>query len=95
MTDRKEYIEKLNARLKKWDSEIAKLETKAKQAKKESRLEYQNQLEKLQVKRQEAMSRLKDIREASEGAWQELKSGAEAAFHRMGEAMDNAMSMFK
>lgn len=95
MKERKEYIEKLNGQLKEWDRKIEDLEAKAKQAKQDARSDYQNQLQTLKGKRQEAASRINEIREASEDAWQELRSGAEAAFSRMGEAMDNAISMFK
>ena len=95
MSNRKEYIDKLSDQLKKWDNEIEKLEMKANQAKTGAKSDYQQHLEKLRSKREEAGNKIKEIREASDEAWQELKIGTEVAFETMKNAMDNAVSKFK
>ncbi len=95
MANRKEYIDKLTTQLEQWDNEIDKLEAKAEQARSDAKGDYQMQLQELQSKRREAENRIKEIREAGEGAWQELKSGTEEAFDTMKKALDNAMSRFK
>lgn len=95
MSNRKEYIDKLSNQLKMWDNEIEKIEMKANQAKTDVKSDYQQQLEKLNLKRQAVENKINEIRGASEDAWQELKNGAEDALNTMKEAMDSAMSKFK
>jgi chaperonin cofactor prefoldin len=68
---------------------------KANQAKTGAKSDYQQQLEKLRIKRQAASNKIKEIQQASEEAWQELKIGTEVAFETMKNAVDNAVSMFK
>ena len=51
MTTRHEYIEKLKNKLDEWDADIDELETKAKEATSELKIEVEDQLAALRVRR--------------------------------------------
>ena len=78
MQDKDAYIRKLHARMNKWNAEIDKLKATADMSAAESRIEFQNQLEKVQQKRKDAEKKLTEVREAGEGAWEDLKSADDA-----------------
>ena len=95
MTRKDEYVQKLHAKLDEWSAEIDKLQAKADKAGAESRIEYQNQIKNLQQRRREADKKLDELRSAGEGAWEDLKAGAELAWGAMEEAVKSARSKFK
>ena len=86
MEDKDAYIKKLNARLDEWNAERAKAE---------SRIEFQNQIENLHQRRREAEKKVAEVREAGEGAWEDLKSGVQGAWDAMEQALKSAGSRFK
>ena len=46
-------------------------------------------------KREKAHKKLTEVREAGEGAWEDLKSGVQSAWDSMEEALKSARSKFK
>ena len=88
------YVQKLHAKLDEWNSEIVKLKAKADKVEAESRLEYQKEIETLQKKSDEAEEKLAEVRQASEGAWEDLKSGIQNAWDSMEKALKSARSRF-
>ena len=95
MSQKDAYVQKLHAKIDEWNAEIDKLKAKADQAEAESRLAYQKEIENLQQRRKEVEERLTKVRHAGEGAWQDLKSGAQDAWDTMEEALRSAKSKFK
>lgn len=97
MKDKDAYIQKLHARLDKWNADIDKLRAKANRVADESRLEYQNQIENLRNKHQEAEQSLAKVQEDGgvREAWKDLKSGVQAACDAMAAAIRSAQSRFK
>ena len=95
MADKDAYVKKMHAKLDEWNAEIDKLKAKADQAEAESRIEYQNQIEDLQDKRTEAKKKLSQVKEAGEGAWEDLKSGVQDAWDAMDKAVKSARSKFQ
>lgn len=89
------YVQKLHAKLDEWNAEIDKLKAKVDQAEAESRVEYRNQIKYLQQKRREAEKKMADLQNAGEGAWEDLKAGAQLAWEAMEEAVKSARSKFK
>ena len=49
----------------------------------------------LRVRQDEARARLESLRNAGEGAWQDLKAGVELAWEAIGEAIESAKSRIK
>ena len=95
MSTKDEYVRKMHSRLDLWNAEIDKLAAKADHAEAEVRTEYHKHIDELRAKRDAASKRLDEIRQTGEGAWEDLKAGAEMAWDAIGEAIDSAKSRFK
>ena len=94
MPDKDAYVQKLHARLDEWNAEIDRLKAKVDKAEAEARLEYQKEVEILQQRSQEVEKKLAEVRQAGEGAWEDLKSGIQSAWDSMEEALKSARSRF-
>ena len=94
MTTRHEYIEKFKIKLDEWDTDIDKLEVRAQQATADLKFEIEDQLTSLRVKRDLARLKLAEIADASEEAWEDIKTGADEAWSSLKEAVDKARSHF-
>lgn len=92
---RNEYIEKAKARLDQWDAKIQEAEAKAKEATADSKLAYQEQVEDMRQKRDEAREKLKELQSASEGAWGDFRAGVEKAWNQLEESFENATRRFR
>jgi len=80
---KKSYEEKIQAQLDEWRSDIDSLKEKAKHASAETKLKYQESIDKLEMKMKEGKSRLKDLAESSDDAWDSIKDGAESVWDTM------------
>jgi uncharacterized coiled-coil DUF342 family protein len=95
MSNKEAYQQQLEAKLEEWQAEIDKLRAKAKGAAADSQVEYNQQIDALQSKQDEATQKLAELQEAGEGAWEQLKTGAEKAWNDLGEAVNAAKSKFR
>ncbi|MBK7711460.1 MAG: hypothetical protein IPN67_15775 [Bacteroidales bacterium] len=95
MENRKDYIDKMAARLKEWDTEIQKFEAKAETAKADVKASYNQQINELRLKKEEAQLKLKKIQDAGEDAWEELKDGAEKSWDIFEDAVKSAWGKLK
>ena len=95
MENRKDYIDKMAARLREWDTEVQKLEAKAETAKTDMKASYNQQINELRLKKEEAQQKLKKIQDAGEDAWEELKDGAEKSWKIFEDSLKNAWGKFK
>jgi|WetSurMetagenome_2_1015567.scaffolds.fasta_scaffold388692_2 hypothetical protein len=95
MENRKEYIDKITVRLKEWDKEVEKLEAKAETAKADVKASYNQQINELRLKKEEAQQKLKKIQDAGEDAWEELKDGAEKSWLIFEDSLKKAWGKFK
>jgi hypothetical protein len=95
MSERTEYIDKLAAQLKEWDSDIQTLELEMKKASADAKEKYRTQLEDLMQKKEQAYGKLRKVQEAGDNAWKELKSGTEKAFETMKSSVESAMDEVK
>jgi hypothetical protein len=92
---RKAYEERLDAQLEEWNAEIALLKARADKAKAEVKIEYYKTIEALQHKQGEARTKLLELKNAGDEAWEDLKSGAEKAWDEVKAAFQSAVSKFK
>jgi hypothetical protein len=90
MENRKDYIDKMAARLREWDTELQKLEEKADVAKADVKASYNRQIKELRLKKDEAQLKLKKIQDAGEDAWEELKEGAEKSWNIFEDSVKKA-----
>ena len=95
MENRKDYIDKMVIRLREWDNEVQKLEVKAETAKTDVKASYNQQINELRLKKEEAQQKLKKIQDAGEDAWEELKDGAEKSWKIFEDSLKNAWGKFK
>ncbi len=95
MSTRDEYVQKMHDMLQKLDAEIDTLAARAGHVEADVRDEYHRQLAQLRTRRDEARAKLDALREAGEGAWQDLKAGVELARQALGEAVDSARSRLR
>jgi hypothetical protein len=95
MSKRDRYVEVLKARLDLWNAELDRLEATTSSLHAEAKLELERQAAELRRRRDEALERVRQIQHAQEGAWEDLKSGAEQAFNAVGEAFERARARFR
>jgi hypothetical protein len=91
--ERKTYEEKLDARVKDWNTQIELL--KAKAAKAKEMTEYCKNIETLQCRQNDAKENLREPKTAGDESWDELRRGAEKAWTRVKIAYHDASSSFK
>ena len=95
MASKEAYQKKYEAQLKEWDARLDQLSAKAAKATAEARIRYENELEDLRRKRAAALRTLEALSKRSEGAWEDLKDGAEKTCAEMGKAMDHVAQHFR
>jgi len=89
------FVQKLKAKIDEWNAEIDRLSARADQAEDEARAEYHNEIQRLKLYQEYPEHKLKEIQEAGQEAWEDLKSGAEMAFDAMSEAINSARKRIK
>lgn len=95
MSTRDAYVDKYKAQLDLVDAEIDRLEAKARIAKADMKIDFDEQLADLRGKRDGAKNKLSEIKLASGDAWETLKQGAEDAWSSVSTAVQGAVDKFK
>ena len=94
MNMKEAYVEKVQARLNKWDGEIEKLKASAEESTADAKLDYYQQIEKLREQQRDAQEKLYELRASSDDAWQDLKAGVENAWDSLEQAAKEASARF-
>ena len=92
---RKAYEEKLDAQLKEWNAQISLLKAKAENAKADAKIDYYKSIEALEHKRDEAMTKLQELKTAGDEAWEAVKTGVEKTWAEVKTAYHDVTSKFK
>ncbi len=95
MENKQDYIERMEATLKRYAQDIAGLEGAARAVETDSGPRPANRMEDLKIKQRAARDRLAEIRAASFPAWVDMKAGLEMAIAVLSESYDRARSQFK
>jgi len=95
MASKTAYQQKLEAQLKEGDANLALVRAKASTASADARVNFENELEKMKAKREEAHKSLEELGKRSEDAWEDMKDGTEKAWAEMGRAMEKMTARFK
>lgn len=90
MSTRDDYVQKMHDLLDKLNTEIDALTERAENA----GADVRDEIAGLRGKQDEARTKLASLRNAGEGAWQDLKAGMEMARDAIGEAIESARSRF-
>jgi chromosome segregation ATPase len=94
MNDKELYQQKRQAQLDEWRAEVAKFKAKASGASADAQLELNRQIETLEGRIEECKSRLGQIGNAGEDAWDSIKDGVESAWDSMKSALGEAVRKF-
>lgn len=95
MSERQEYIDKLTEKLQRWDKEIAALDGKITTVSDDVKAEYQARLKELLEHKAVAQKKLREVRDSSEEAWQELQKGLEKSWDTLAQSFRDAANKFK
>ncbi|HIJ88181.1 MAG TPA: hypothetical protein HPP97_10965 [Desulfuromonadales bacterium] len=95
MSNRDEYVQKMQAKLEEWNADIDSLTAKASEVSEDVRSEYNEQIASLKTKEAAARQKIEELQQAGESAWEDLKAGIELARTAIGEAVDSARARFR
>ena len=93
--DKKAFMNALSSQLADWQKELNDLSAKANKAGTKAKAEIQNQIKDLNSKMDEAQSKLKQIQEVGDEAWDSVREGFEKSWTEFRGAFKNALSRFK
>lgn len=88
------YVERLKVKLDEWNATIDRMTARGREIKAESRAEYERLLGELRAKRADAQERLSRVGTSAEGAWQELRVGADKVWKDLHDAVERFRSRF-
>jgi uncharacterized protein (DUF3084 family) len=77
MSQRAEYISKMEAQLVKLNQKMSSLESEAQEAKEEARQTYKEEMGKLRLKSKGAIAKLEELKASSEDSWETMVSDME------------------
>ena len=89
------YMEKINAKIKEFGAKLDQLKAKADQVDAETKIKINQQIERLLHKKQEAKTKLNELKAGGKGAWNNLKIGMDAAISDLKTGVEKAMSELK
>lgn len=95
MSMKETYEQKLQAQLDEWGAQIDKLKAKVDGAEADAQLEYYKRIEELRSMEKSATDKLSELKDAGDGAWEDLKAGIDNAWDSLGNAVKSAASRFK
>lgn len=92
--DKDNYLKTLEDNLDKLKSMIDDMKEKSINLEKDVKTEFEKETKKIQLRYDEAKSRLNDIRQSGEEAWTELHAGVLNAWRDLTKGMKSAISKF-
>ena len=95
LSPKQAFQQKLEAQLRELDTAFDELKLQASLAKADLRTEFEKQLEVLAAKRTTAQTKLGELSRRTEGAWEDLKGGAEKAWDDMRQTLSQIATRFK
>lgn len=95
MEKRDLYLQKISAQIDQYSAKLKVMRSKATLANIDMKLEYLNQVEKLEEKRNGLKKKYKELSKASESSWEDIKEGTENAWNDLKGAIDKVIKNFK
>lgn len=89
------YVKKLHAKMDEWNAQIDKLAAKAQQAKADTKIAYEEDMEDLRAKRKKLKDKIEQVQKSSGDAWGDFKAGIELAWESLDTAVKSAAQRFK
>ncbi len=94
MTSRDDYLDEFKVKLDEWNAEIDKLESNARQAQADAKVQYDKQLEALREMRDDAQTKFSEMQNTTTEAWDVMLRGTEKAWEAWTNAFAEAQSKF-
>jgi acetyl-CoA carboxylase alpha subunit len=95
METKEAYRQKIEAQLKEWSAKIEQLKARAAKLETEAKIEFSEEIQKLEARREALKAKVKEWQESSGEAWETLKAGVEKAAGELGAAMEKALARFR
>lgn len=95
MENRSIYIEKIDAKLAYYNVKLDQMKSKAAEVQVDMKLEYLDQVENVEKKRDDFIKKHGELKIASEHGWEDIKVGTEKAWNELQGAFDKATARFK
>jgi DNA phosphorothioation-dependent restriction protein DptG len=95
MEKRDLYLEKISAQIEQYNAKLSGMRGKAAEVNADMKLEYLNQVEELEGKRDGLKAKYEQLRKASESSWEDMKEGIENAWNELKEAVAKTTEHFK
>jgi chromosome segregation ATPase len=97
MSTKDQYVEKRQAEIDEWNTEIENLEAKITEvgADAKAKLEHEEHMTALRQKRDEAKAKLAELQAAHEDRWEDLKDGLEHTWTSIKDGFEKVSSRFK
>ena len=92
---KEKYQKDAESTLSDLNDKIKGLQSKAEQAGTDTKAKYNEILEGLRKKQEEAQNKLNDLKSKSADAWEDVKSGMDAALENLKNSYSDAVSHFK
>ena len=93
--EKERYQKEVEATLSELNDKIKGLQSKAEQAGTDTKAKYNEIIEGLRKKQEEAQNKLNDLKSKSADAWEDIKSGMDAALENLKNSYNEAVSHFK
>jgi chromosome segregation ATPase len=77
------YRQRFESQLDEWRADIDRLREKARYATAETKLKYQESIDRLELRMNEGRSKLKDLKESRGEVWEVVKDGADSIWDTM------------
>lgn len=95
MEKRSLYMEKIDAKLIQYNAKLDQMKGKATEVQVDMKLEYLDQVENLEKRRDEFMKNHEQLKVASEHKWEDVKAGTEKTWNELEDAFAKAVARFK
>ncbi|MBK6289918.1 MAG: coiled coil domain-containing protein [Gammaproteobacteria bacterium] len=95
MSDKELYQQKMQARLDEWRAEVDKLKARTSGASADAQLKMSKQIKTLESKIEEGKTKLSQLAEAADDAWELIKDDVESTWDSLKSAAGDAAAKFK
>lgn len=95
MNERERYREQLHAQLTEWQADAKKLRALSDKASAEAQAAMKGHIEELDARIDEAATKLLELSNINEAAWESVRAGFESAWDALRKAVKDATEKFK
>ena len=95
MTEKKDFLEKQKALFSDWTRQIDELKLKAKKAQVDASVKFDNYVDDLRSKYEEALSKLEKNQNAEDRRWEEVKAAVDIAWEELKQAIEKSKTFFR